>query len=318
MPLKNFSLKSPFIFVFISIISFHALANPVTPKPRPEQPLTCQRWRMLEITFTSAKTYSHPFEEVELEASFTGPNGVTIVRPGFWNGGNTWKIRFAPTITGKWTMISTCSDKSNKKLNQVSETIQSIPYEGNLDIFKHGFLKISENRRYFEYADGTPFFYLGDTHWIYIHERFNSSNKPGIASEFKYIVDKRVQQGFTVYQTEAIQHPHEQNSVLGSGHHKGADEEPFCNFRDGVDDKDMPGFENIDRKFQYIADKGLVNANSTIVWALDPSEFPAVYTEAYMSRLGRYWSARFGAYPVICINIMIQLQSTNGLLQLRR
>ncbi len=276
-----------------SLIALHSLASADIGKP-----ISAEQWRMVEIPFTSEKTYTFPFDDLDLQAIFLGPGGVKITRPAFWAGGNVWKVRFAPNLVGKWTMQTVCSDKNNKKLHQISAVIICSSYTGNLAIYKHGFLKRSEDNRYFEYADGTPFFYLGDTHWIYIHERFNSSNKPGVASQFKYIVDKRVDQGFTVYQSEAIQHTHGQNSAAGGGKHDGADEEAFCNLRDGLDQNDIPGFENIDRKFQYIADHGLVNANSAFIWAQDPAHFP-IFTEAYMAKLGRYWSARYGAYPVL-------------------
>ena len=170
---------------------------------------------------------------------------------------------------------------------------------GTLDIYKHGFLKVSENKRYFVYDDGTPFFYLGDTHWLYIHERFDTSNVKGIPSQFKYVVDKRVSQGFTVYQTEAIQHPHGHDPKKEGDINVDKDEEPYCNFRNGFNENDIAGFKNIDRKFAYLAEKGLVNANSSICWALDPSEFREIYTEAYMAKLGKYWAARYGAYPVL-------------------
>jgi hypothetical protein len=126
-----------------------------------------------------------------------------ISRPAFWDGGRTWKVRFAPPHTGVWEMTTSATDARNKGLDGVTATVQCDPYSGNLEIYKHGFLKVSPNSRYFVYADGTPFFYLGDTHWILSHERFNTSNAPGVASQFKYIVDKRVSQGFTVFQSEA-------------------------------------------------------------------------------------------------------------------
>ncbi len=258
-----------------------------------------EQWKAVEIRLTSSKTYADPFNQIEITATFSGPGGELVIRPAFWDGGTSWKIRFAPTLIGTWKMITSCNDTSNLGLHAISKSIKCKPYGGTLDIYKHGFLKVSTNKRYFVYNDGTPFFYLGDTHWLYIHERFNSSNVKGIPSEFKYIVDKRAAQGFTVYQTEAIQQPHGQNSKSGGGKHDGKDEESYCNFRDGFDDNDIAGFKNIDRKFAYIADKGLVNANSSICWALDPAEFPNVYTVAYMSKLGKYWAARYGAYPVL-------------------
>ena len=260
---------------------------------------TVERWNVVEIALVSTKKYTDPFNQVEVTATFTGPGGKTIVRPAFWDGGTSWKIRFAPTLPGEWKMVTSCSDAANKGLHRASRVIKCIPYSGDLEIYQHGFLKVSDDNRYFTYDDGTPFFYLGDTHWMYIHERFSTSNVKNIASQFKYIVDKRVSQGFTVYQTEAIQHPHGQNTKAGGGQHDGKDEERYCNFRDGFDEGDLEGFRNIDRKFAYIAAKGLVNANSAICWALDPKQYPEVYTEAYMSKLGTYWAARYGAYPVL-------------------
>jgi hypothetical protein len=258
-----------------------------------------QQWNVVEIKLTSAKSYTNPFEEAEVTANFLGPDGRNISRPAFWDGGNTWIIRFAPTATGEWKMTTACRDKTNTGLDGIIKSVTCKPYSGILAVYKHGFLKVSDDKRYFVYADGTPFFYLGDTHWIYIHERFNSSNVKGVPSQFKYVVDKRVIQGFTVYQTEAIQHPHGQNTSLGGGNHSGKDEETYCNFRDGFDESDLAGFRNIDRKFKYIADKGLVNANSSICWALDPAEFPDAYSEKFMYQISRYWTARYGAYPVL-------------------
>jgi hypothetical protein len=266
---------------------------------KPGNDNTIEQWHVAEFKLTSEKAYLKPFDDVDVTATFTGPDGKVIRRPAFWNGGNTWIIRFAPTEKGLWKMKSACSDESNMGLNNIEQSINCKPYNGTLAIYKHGFLKVSDNKRYFTYDDGAPFFYLGDTHWLYIHERFSTSNVKGVPSQFKYTVDKRVSQGFTVYQSEAIQHPHGQNSASGGGSHLAKDEEAHCNFRDGFDEKDLAGFENIDRKFKYIADKGLVHANSAICWALDPSEFPDVYTETYMYKLGKYWAARYGAYPVL-------------------
>ncbi len=256
---------------------------------------TIEQWRVLEISLKSAKPYKDPFNDVEVTALFTGPGGIFIQRPAFWDGNNTWKIRFAPTAPGKWSMRTNASDTRNKGLNNVAATVRCVANESDQEIYKHGFLKVSGNGRYFTYADGTPFFYLGDTHWLYIHERFDTSNVKGIASQFKYTVDKRVEQGFTVYQSEAIQMPHS----AASGMHVRNDEEKGSNFSDGFDESDLAGFANIDRKFKYIAEKGLVNANSSVTWALDPADHPSVYKEAYMYKLGRYWCARYGAYPVL-------------------
>src|ERR1035441_42790 len=136
------------------------------------------QWQAVEIELISSVTYADSFQDVDVTATFTTPDGRTITRPVFWDGGLTWKVRFAPPQTGLWTMTTSATDARNSGLNHVTRTVRCDPYSGNLAIYKHGFLKVSKNGRYLTYADGTPFFYLGDTHWILSHERFDTSNAP--------------------------------------------------------------------------------------------------------------------------------------------
>jgi hypothetical protein len=255
-----------------------------------------QRWRVIEIALKSSITYTDPFQDVDVTATFTGPNKKTIIRPAFWDGGLTWKVRFAPSQTGLWTMKTSATDPSNGGLHHVTKTVQCAPYLGSLDIYKHGFLKVSGNGRYLTFADATPFFYLGDTHWILSHERFDRSNAPGVASQFKYTVDKRAKQGFTVFQSEAGWQA--RSAQIRINQEAIADEEADVDLKHGFTSADLAGFANLDRKFKYIADQGLVHANAEICWVGDPALFP-IFTEAYMARLAKYWVARYGAYPVI-------------------
>lgn len=85
------------------------------------------QWKVIEITLNSSKNYTDPFSQVEVTATFTGPDGKTIRRPAFWDGGSTWKIRFAPTAPGVWNMLTSCSDDTNSGLHAVSKAIKNIP-----------------------------------------------------------------------------------------------------------------------------------------------------------------------------------------------
>jgi len=60
----------------------------------------------------------------------------------------------------------------------------------------HGPLKISENLRSIVHADGTPFFYLGDTAW----EMFHRLNR----EEAEFYLRNRAEKGFTVIQAVAL------------------------------------------------------------------------------------------------------------------
>lgn len=236
-------------------------------------------WREIEMAFESGKSYGDPFLDVDVTATFTGPNGEVLTRPAFWDGGNTWKVRFAPTAPGKWKVTTVSNDIGDEGLNRTAPVaFTAVPYEGTLEIYKRGFLTTGENKRYFMYHDQTPFFYLGDTHWLMPDEEFESSNVDGIDSQFKYAVDHRVSQGYTVYQSEPLY-------ANGIG----------LNVARGIQSDSLAKLADIDRKFQYVADAGLVHANAALTFhsvlnVTDPD---------LLQRLGRYWQARYGAYPVL-------------------
>lgn len=255
--------------------------------------LTTQTWRTIEVDLEAAADHADP-NALDVDAAFTSDAGVVIRRPAFWDGGRTWRVRFAPTAAGEWAMETT-SSVADPGLDGARASIHVAEYSGEHDVYRRGFLRVAENGRFFEHADGTPFLYLGDTHWILPHERFDTSNAPGVASQFKHLVELRVRQGFTVYQSEPIWQPH----VVDVWPHDGADEEPVANLSTGFDESDLAGFANLDRKFANIADAGLVHANAQVTWVLDPAEHPDVFTEEFMYRMGRYWVARYGSYPVI-------------------
>lgn len=163
-----------------------------------------QTWRVVEIPLTSTKSYANPYLDVDVSAMFSGPGGVTMTMPGFWDGGNSWKVRFAPPTAGNWTYATTSSDTTNGGLHNQTGSISVTAYTGTLDIYEHGFLKPSSNNRYLAHWDGTPFFWLGDTHWFGLSDRlsWNSSNSAAYPnSAFKQTVDKRISQGFNVFQT---------------------------------------------------------------------------------------------------------------------
>ena len=169
--------------------------------------MNAKTWVAQEIELKSAKTYANPFEDVDIEAVFTLGN-KTLTFPGFWDGGDTWRLRFALNKEGVWNYVITCTDKENESLTQTG-TVTVTKYDGDLEIYKRGFLKTKKHTPYFMYNDGTPFFYLGDTHWTFCTEEFDSpGDRAGdieCESHFKYIVDKRVEQGFTVYQSEPLE-----------------------------------------------------------------------------------------------------------------
>jgi hypothetical protein len=124
-----------------------------------------QQWSRFETALASAVDYDNPVQEANLKVELTAPSGKSRTMLGFWDGGRTWRVRFSPDELGQWSYHTSCSDSSNKGLHGKSGTFECIRYQGNIQFFRHGELRLSKNCHYLEHADGTPFFWLADTVW---------------------------------------------------------------------------------------------------------------------------------------------------------
>ena len=241
-----------------------------------------ETWIAVDLPFASNKSYGEG-EQVyaRFDATFTNPaTGTSLAIPGFWNGGGTFVARFAPTEAGEWDYTTVAPDDPD--LDGKKGKVIAKPYSGDLEIDKRGFVATNGSKN-FVYADGTPFFYLGDTHWSLYREELDSpgpyAGNTGAQSHFKYIADKRVEQGFTVYQSEPI----------GTK----------ANLADGkLDASDAAAFKMNDRYYQYLAEKGLVHANAEFFFSGQMTKALAD-DERYLEAISRYWVARYSAYPVM-------------------
>ena len=260
----------------------------------PEITLEAQTWIANEITLASDKAYADPFNDVDIDLVLVG-NGIKYTVPAFWDGGNTWKVRFVCPSEGEWLYKTECTDKNNTQLDGRTGKVICKSYDGELDIYRHGFVTTTYGKKYMTYDDGTPFFYLGDTHWSLGDET---------PEMVEVITQKRAEQGFTVIQSEPI----------------GA----AFDMTNGITEADMAGFADYDRKFKTIADAGLVHANAEFFF---PSYIDVLINnmggysdktisvkngkktetakdlsdgvKSYLEKISRYWVARYGAYPVM-------------------
>ncbi len=238
-------------------------------------------WRAGIISLTSKMKVSNPFLDVVISAEFRGPSGQVILREAYWDGDDQYKISFAPTEEGEWRYRINADEKTG--LNGCNGIISALPYTGDKDIYKHGFIKVSNDHHYFVYADGKPFFWLGDTHWEFAYrESWDKSNHPLMKSMFKGMVDRRVEQGFTVYQTNL------RSDKVMNGDDK---------YWDSESEEDLPNitfYQNeLDRRMNYIADSGLVNA-------IGQAWFMSIDDDIeHQKNLARYIVARYGALPIV-------------------
>ncbi len=244
-----------------------------------------ENWIAVELTFQTKEQYNPVSCEaffIKMDVVFTHEETKeTLCIPAFWYEEKVFKVRFAPVREGLWTYRTVCAEDAS--LNGLKGIVLSKAYQGELEIYKRGFVTTGYGHKYFTYADGTPFFYLGDTHWTMFTEELDEagSHAGGIEtdSHFKYIVDKRVEQGYTVYQSEPI----------------GA---PFDISAGKMNRRVINGFQEADAYFAYIAQKGLVHANAQFFFTAEMTDALAA-DKAYLQAIARHWVARYGAYPVM-------------------
>jgi len=128
-------------------------------------PARIQTWQRWEHTLTSSRQYTNAYADLILRVTYEGPGEHVLRSYGFWDGGNAFRIRCAFPVPGTWHWKTECSDTNNPGLHHQHGTVTVSPYTGNNPLYRRGFLKVSANRRYLAFADGTPFLWLGDTAW---------------------------------------------------------------------------------------------------------------------------------------------------------
>ncbi|MBI5769544.1 MAG: DUF4038 domain-containing protein [Verrucomicrobia bacterium] len=122
-------------------------------------------WERWEQTLTSTRNYDNPYADVTLRVRYSGPEGRVLATYGFWDGGDVFRIRCAFPIAGTWRWETECSDAGNSGLHGRRGTVEVTPYRGENTLYRRGFLKVSDDRRYLTFGDGTPFLWMGDTAW---------------------------------------------------------------------------------------------------------------------------------------------------------
>ena len=263
-------------------------------------------WRVTEMGLEAEFAYGNPYADVEVTVCFRGPRDKTIRRPAFWDGDRIWKVRFAPTEPGTWRWSSVCSNADDAGLNGRTGKLLAAAVDTDVPLHRHGFLRVSANGRHFAHADGTPFFWMGDTHWqMPDRERVDACNHPDHAGgdardredgwdsgnagigegggcphggQFQHLLADRMARGFNVYQT----YPNATSAHWWT--------EPFIRI-------DPTRFREVfDVQMDRLADVGKV-----IALGCGHFNNATKIPEADLCRFARYLVARYGAHPVVWI-----------------
>jgi hypothetical protein len=237
---------------------------------------------MVELSFTASEAHVDPFNGVTVDCLFTDPMGVQRRVPAFWAGGNEWKVRYASPLVGTHPFRTECSPPSDSGLHDASGTVEVAPYMGDNLLYVRGPVRVAANRRYFEHADGTPFFWLGDTWWMGLCHRLHWPD------EFKTLAADRKAKGFNVVQIVAGLYPD-----MPPFNPRGANEAGFPWEKDFA--RINPKyFDAADERLMHLVDQGFTPC---IVGAW--GYFIPLMGVEKAQQHWRYLIARYGALPVI-------------------
>lgn len=266
---------------FVKALAASAVASSVTKPALPEaRAAICGV--ATEWSWTSGKQYSDPFNQLDVDAIVTLPSGIEERVPAFWAGESTWRVRYAPPVPGLYHVRSVSTDTANRDLHGQTLSLDVQSYSGNNSHYKHGALKVAPDARHFQHADGTPFFWLGDTWWMALCKRLSWPDG------FETLTADRVRKGFTMVQIVAGLYPD-----MEPFDDRGANEAGYPWERDFA--RINPAyFDMADVRIQHLADHGLA-ACIVGFWGYF---IPRMGMEK-VKKHWRYLIARWSAYPVV-------------------
>jgi len=247
------------------------------------------KWDRFEKSFESSVSYGNAPQEASLQVVFVSPSGENKRTYGFWDGGSTWRVRFAPDQEGKWTFKTICSDENNKGLHSQSGAFTCTVPRGKTRFSQHGPVGISADQRYLAHQDQTPFFWLGDTAW----------NGPLLSTtdEWNLYIKERTRQKFTAVQWVATQF---RAAPEGDKNHQLAFTGPTNKIV-----INPAFFQRLDEKVDALNKAGLLSV-PVMLWAINGGTNPQVnpgvsLPEDQAILLARYMVGRWGGNDVAWI-----------------
>ena len=235
------------------------------------------KWDRFEQAFRSKVAYTNPLQQATLTVRFTSPLGEVSQVDGFWDGGRTWRVRFAPDQAGRWTFRTACSDPANRGLNgRTGEFLCTAPLGPNR-FRQHGLVQVARDHRHLEHADGTPFFWLADTTW--------NGARVSAPGDWAFYAQVRSDQQFTVAQW----------AVAPGTDSKGQSAFTVQASRISIN---PAFFQRLDAKLDTLSCAGILSAIVPLFERGAGSASGTPLPDDQAALLVRYLAARWGADPV--------------------
>lgn len=254
-------------------------------------PTLAPQWREIEIDLPGPEA-ANPYTDVDLWVTFCHHAGEVLTRPAFFDGGTTWKVRFASTQPdGNWTWTAH-GDPSVDGLT--GELLAAPPVPGGHSAYERGFWRISASGRTLEHADGSSVLVVADTAWAMPWRA--TVDDVGV-----YAADRR-DKGFNTVLLMSVQPDMRATGPRGRGIDHGF-EIGFDDLPDGRLTKiNIDYYRYLDQIATILVEHGITPVLQPVFhgfgWKGLDVAGPVVPPEEY-ARYCRYLLARYGARPAI-------------------
>ena len=239
-----------------------------------------------ELEFIAAREPEDPWAMIRLDVEFVDPDGGVRLVPAFWAGGRSWRVRYSSRLPGAHRYRTLVDSEIETGLDDRSGSLTIAPEATGNRLLLHGAPTVASDERHLMHEDGTPFFWLGDTWWAALTERFRWPDT------FQTLTADRVAKGFTVVQLVAGLVP---EFGLFSPEMASEGGQPWDDRGKGTIN---PAFFDVpDLKIDHLVASGLMPClvGGWGSWA-------RILGREKVLQHWRYVVARYGAYPVVwCI-----------------
>ncbi|MFS0727535.1 DUF4038 domain-containing protein [Paenibacillus sp. 1P07SE] len=240
-----------------------------------------KQWAINEIAFFTQETYSwweEPFTVTFVHES----RQLTLRMAPYWDGDNRWLIRFTLPAAGAWHWQLHAEEgvvqEAPADVQWLAEPPDSAALRDNANW--RGHVRVADGGRHFEFADGTPFFWVGDTNWNAM------GGACGLEGPFHEWLQDRKRKGFNLIQTQFFH--------ASAGNAGGLPFPSYARETDDFSEMNPSFFQEADKKMQILWEEGFViAANSTWIGKQD------AISQRSALRFSRMLMNRYGAYNLL-------------------
>ncbi|MBN2220672.1 MAG: DUF5060 domain-containing protein, partial [Vallitaleaceae bacterium] len=122
-------------------------------------PKFIEKWCVYEVVLEGPQE-GNPFTECSIQGCFTSAHEKKVV-DGFYDGNGIYRVRFMPSFEEEYQFVIKGSFIEGEEKGNF---IVTKPMENN-----HGIVRVA-NRFHFAYDDGTPYYSIGTTAYVWTHQ----------------------------------------------------------------------------------------------------------------------------------------------------